>query len=794
MAGPWYHRPVELAALPGHWLILIEAAAAVVILLVAATPRLTAPARVLRRHLGALAGRPRRGLLLVFLLAFGVTGGGYLALGPPIAKITDEYGHLLVADTWLHGRLANPSHPMWRHFDIYALQFPTYASKYPPGQGALLALGGLCGSVALGPCFGAGLLAAAMAWGLSRWLRPRWAVVGALLVLLRLAIGSYWHQSYWGGTVAAAGGALLFGALAPGRRPRYGFAGLGLVLLALSRPFEGLLIALPCLWVLGRRWYGERGATRVARREWRGPLLLLTLLLSTGVFLLYSNWRITGDPLLLPQAGYVTAYSGTPDLIFQRGFGEFSGMQARAPISAGRLAASLSPNPPQPWLATAAAAMPARLWRSLFFYLGMAGCLTFVLGLASAGRRQALPLVAFGIGTLGQGLPTFYFPHHAAALTFVFVFFSLQGARRAALLRWPAGPAKGRRPGYRLVLLLLLAELIATSLRFPGLRPPADDESRQRAAMVAQLEKIPGRHLVIVEPRSRTDWVWNGAAIDDQPIVWARTFGRAADRELREYFRDRQIWRARLDVEPPILEPWQETPEIYREPATGMSFVEIPAGTFQMGSPPPEKDREAGEVRHTVTLSRAFFLGRNEVTQAQWKKVMGSSPSHFAGDDLPVENVSWNEIQEFLARLEKLAPGNRFRLPTEAEWEYACRAGTTTTFAFGDQLTPREANIDENPGARHQTLPVGSFPPNAWGLFDLHGNVWEWCADEPCAYPEKPEVDPFRACGSPLKTIRGGSWLYGADSARCALRYTHAPQDRGPSLGFRVVREPRNLP
>jgi hypothetical protein len=540
---------VEIPVLPGHWQIVLEAAAAVVVLLAAGWRRLRRPSSLFGRRLRRLASSPGKALWLFFALGAGATAASFLLLGPPIPKVTDEFGHLLVADTWLAGRLANPGHPLWRHFDIYALQFPQYASKYPPGQGALLALGGLLGSKAFGLCLGAGLFAAATAWAFFRWLRPPWALLGGILVLLRLSIGSYWHQTYWGGTVAAIGGALLFGALAPGKRTRPGLAAAGLALLAASRPFEGLVVAIPCAFVLLRRWTAARPFA------WREPAVMAAILLPFAAFQLYSNWRITGDALLFPQAGYVTAYSGEPDLVFQRRFGEFTGQQQRAPIGAGALAATLAPGPPKPWIGEFLAAAPARLVRSLFFYLGLAGSLALLLGLAGRSPRRRLPLAALVLGALAQGLPTFYFPHHASPLTFVFWLFCLEGVRRAALARWPAGPAKGTRPGWRLALLLLLAELFATTIRFPGLRPPAGDGSRQRAAMEKQVEAVPGRHLMIVEPRPVTDWVWNGAEIDAQRIVWARTDGPAADSRLRRYYQDRRAWRVRLDTEPPVLEP-----------------------------------------------------------------------------------------------------------------------------------------------------------------------------------------------------------------------------------------------
>jgi formylglycine-generating enzyme required for sulfatase activity len=233
---------------------------------------------------------------------------------------------------------------------------------------------------------------------------------------------------------------------------------------------------------------------------------------------------------------------------------------------------------------------------------------------------------------------------------------------------------------------------------------------------------------------------------------------------------------------------------------SGMRLVLIPAGSFEMGSPAGEPMREAQEQLHLVRLSRPFYLGDTEVTQAQWERVLGAGrrPSEAAtcGPRCPVENVTFGEVQEFLKQLNAKA-SERFRLPTEAEWEYACRAGTTTPFSTGSHLTTEEANFHGGhpyAGAkaglyRGGPTPVRSFPANAWGLFDMHGNVWEWCQDWHCPYGVGPASDPVGQCASKLRVIRGGSWAFGADSARCALRYTHAPEDRGPSLGFRVARD-----
>jgi len=234
------------------------------------------------------------------------------------------------------------------------------------------------------------------------------------------------------------------------------------------------------------------------------------------------------------------------------------------------------------------------------------------------------------------------------------------------------------------------------------------------------------------------------------------------------------------------------------EPVTGIPFVLIRPGSFLMGSPAGEAQRGADETPHEVRITRPFYMGRYEVTQDQWAAVMGDNPSRFrdCGGDCPVENVSAEMIRRFLDRLEE-AGGARLRLPTEAEWEYTCRAGTTGPYSTGAQLAAGQANIDARPTgagsdpARYlgHPTPVGSYPSNGWGLFDMHGNVWEWCADRYCPYPSGVAVDPLGVCDSDRLVIRGGSWYYGADSARSALRYTHMPVDSGPSLGFRLARD-----
>jgi uncharacterized protein (TIGR02996 family) len=228
-------------------------------------------------------------------------------------------------------------------------------------------------------------------------------------------------------------------------------------------------------------------------------------------------------------------------------------------------------------------------------------------------------------------------------------------------------------------------------------------------------------------------------------------------------------------------------------PGVEMGFAWVPPGTFVMGSPPREKGRQENETRHRVTLTRGYYLGVHAVTQAQWRAVLGTDPSHFKGDDLPVEQVGWAEARAYAAQLtEQRGDGHVYRLPTEAEWEYACRAGTDTPFHFGATLSTDQANFDGRRRGRgvhrDETTPVGSFPANAWGLYDMHGNVYEWCADYYEKYPRGEVTDPTGPTEGWCWVIRGGGWNTGAGFCRAALRYALAGTVGRDYVGFRVAR------
>jgi uncharacterized protein (TIGR02996 family) len=229
----------------------------------------------------------------------------------------------------------------------------------------------------------------------------------------------------------------------------------------------------------------------------------------------------------------------------------------------------------------------------------------------------------------------------------------------------------------------------------------------------------------------------------------------------------------------------------------GMCFAWIPPGTFRMGSPPEEASRDDDEVQHRVTLTRGFHLGVHTVTQAQWRAVMGDNPSNFPGEDCPVESVTAADCREFLRRL-GLRDGRAYRLPTEAEWEHACRGGTTTPFWFGAGITPDLANYDGNyayeegpVGAyRQRTVPVGSFPANPWGLHEMHGNVYELCGDWYAPYAAGAALDPSGPESGTSYATRGGSWFIYPWNCRSANRNFIGHNDRDNGTGLRVCFTP----
>ena len=242
-----------------------------------------------------------------------------------------------------------------------------------------------------------------------------------------------------------------------------------------------------------------------------------------------------------------------------------------------------------------------------------------------------------------------------------------------------------------------------------------------------------------------------------------------------------------------ILGPTVDSP--WTVPDLSLEMLWCKPGAFQMGSPEDEEDRFDDETLHEVTLTSGYWLGKHPVTQTQWERVMGDNPSSFKGANRPVEEVSWNDVTSFCEKLTelereagRLPAGMAYQLPTEAQWEYACRAGTTTAHAFGDELLAKDANFGRSVG---ETTDVGKYPANAWGFHDMHGNVDEWCADWfEENYPTGNVTNPTGPAVGSFRAERGGSWLFSPGNARSAFRGRNGPANSSSVHGFRLSLRP----
>ncbi len=231
----------------------------------------------------------------------------------------------------------------------------------------------------------------------------------------------------------------------------------------------------------------------------------------------------------------------------------------------------------------------------------------------------------------------------------------------------------------------------------------------------------------------------------------------------------------------------------------GMEFVLIQPGKFIMGSPEDEAGRYAGERPHQVNLTEAYYMQITVVTQGQWKALMGKNPSSQkgCGDNCPVEQVSWEDVQVFIAKLNQKEGTDKYRLPTEAEWEYACRAGSTEAFANGGIMEPncgRDPNLDAIGwycgNAKNMIHPVSQKKSNAWDLYDMHGNVQEWCQDWFGVYPYDEVTNPKGPPSGSYRVMRGGVWYSPARDCRCASRFGSPPHYRFRHIGFRLCKTP----
>lgn len=537
------------------------------------------------RALSRMAKRRALSVAFVGLFALAVGMAVSLLARMPQPFVHDEFSYLLAADTFAQGRLSNPTHPLWIHFEsFHILQQPTYASKYPPAQGMVLAAGQiLTGFPAAGLWLSDGLACAALCWMLMAWIPPRWALLGGLLAPLHPIVLA-WSQCYWGGAVAMAGGALVLGAvrrLMEDARGRDGIVlGLGVALLANSRPYEGLVLTLIALSALIFGWIRSkigRSPTFFARFR-RAGLPFLAVMALNGLWMGYYNARVTGSPFLMPYTLHEATYIFFPILLWQH-FRPMP-MYHHAEMRGVYLAMSeyaRQEQTPEGWirdsmdkgkiLSLAALHLldlsfyrtlrvnPANLPARLF---GFSPILAFA-ALPWALRKD--PWTRFCLAGLLVFLAMLSFdvwiyPHYAAPAVGLLTILCLQSLRVLRGWKW-RGRAVGRGLTRQLLIIYVLSFFVCVvQISHPGKVFPISP----RDPIAARLNRLPGRHLVVVRYApthdGNTELVYNRADIDAAKIVWAREMDGPHNRQLLSYFHNRHAWLLEADAEPPRLTPY----------------------------------------------------------------------------------------------------------------------------------------------------------------------------------------------------------------------------------------------
>ena len=528
------------------------------------------------QRFAGFANRRALPVIAVGLLALSLRLALLPILPIPVPEVHDEYSHLLLADTLAHGRLANPTHPMWIHFETFHVNWhPTYASMYYPGHALFLAFGQVfLGHPFWGVWLSSGFMCAAICWALQGWMPPGWALLGGLLAVIRLGTFSYWANSYWGGTVSALGGALVLGAfprIKQDQRTRDGFLlGLGMAVLAITRPYEGIFFCLPIVLALVAWAFRQEAPllkSLLARIAIPAALTLGIGLVALG----YYFWRVTGSPFTTPYQVNMRTYGlvyfpwekiePVPEFhhaamqMFYRGHkivGLFSFARHHNLLLQFLKALIVwlfyfGPLLSMPWIVWLLTRPRGR------FYKSFSPDLRFLLLLCLIAYVSIMLTIY-----VGQ-------PHYAAPLTAAFYAATLLVMRD--LFVTPAGRFLARTvPLIAVVLFFARAATPAVTVprnsSWVRIWCSEDWQNLERARIVAQLEHMPGEHLVIVRYQTDHDfildeWVFNGADIDGSKVVWARDMGKQ-NAELLQYFSNRKAWLVEPDNLPVKLMPYAD--------------------------------------------------------------------------------------------------------------------------------------------------------------------------------------------------------------------------------------------
>ena len=516
-----------------------------------------------------IAARKTRAILTIIasVALARVTLLPFFPIRPP--AVHDEYSYLLAADTFAHGRLANPAHAMWRYFDTFSeIQHPTYASMFPPAQGMFLAAGKVFGREPwIGVMASMALMFGALLWMLQGWFPPKWALLGTVLPILRFGLFSYWMNTYWGGAVAALGSCLLLGAL-PRLLHRTTFSrvlmfGLGIALLLNSRPFESaflIITVLVCLsaWMLRRR-------ARWKEVGWRLIVPLAAAMIFNFCFIAYYNAKVTGNAFTLPHALWDRQYMTTSLFCCDRRAVSQVYINREFDVMYNHWARN---EYPRHWADIKVLAIQ-KVEDSIAFFVGSSLAIPFLAAPWVLFDRRTRLLLILSLSATAMLSVVWFFPHYAAPFVpflFAFIVQMMRHLRHWTHRSAPIGVGLTRATV--LMSLIFFASCAFTTLHRPmgeltdglGYEPRWD-----RQEIIERLDHTPGQHLVIVRysdhHRVHQDWVFNAADIDNSKIIWAREIPQIGMQPLLDYYKNRQVWLITPDDDPRNLRPYAELPQ-----------------------------------------------------------------------------------------------------------------------------------------------------------------------------------------------------------------------------------------